>query len=368
MSQKPINNRSYNDAPPGISSGTEWMTLFRSPSPLDLDCGRQLEAVTVAYRTYGKLNSDRGNAILICHALTANADAAQWWGGLVGPGKAFDTDRYFVVCPNILGSCYGTTGPTSLDPRTGGPYGPDFPPVTVRDIVRVQKALLEALGVRRLTTISGSSLGGMQVLEWAIMYPDLCTSIIPISTSARQSAWCVALNAVARAAIINSPEWNGGRYTRQPSGMGIARMIGMISYRSPLEFEHRFGRERQLGGTDRFDETNLFQVESYLRHQGNKLVDRFDANTYITLSRAMDFHDISHGRGSVEGTLAGVRAAMLCIGVSSDIRYPSREQHELVRHVPGARFAEISSVHGHDAFLIEYDQLNALIKPFLAGL
>jgi homoserine O-acetyltransferase len=314
------------------------------------------------------LNSDRSNAILICHALTANADAAEWWGGLVGPGKAFDTDRYFVVSPNILGSCYGTTGPTSLDSRTGRPFGPDFPPITVRDIVRVQKALLDTLGVRRLTTISGSSLGGMQVLEWAIMYPDFCASIIPISTSARQSAWCIALNAVARAAIVNSPEWNGGQYTRQPSGMGIARMIGMISYRSPLELEHRFGRDRQSGDTDRFNDTNLFQVESYLRHQGNKLVDRFDANTYITLSRAMDFHDISLGRGSIEETLAAVRAAMLCIGVSTDIRYPTHEQHELVRHVPGARYAEISSVHGHDAFLIEFDQLNAAIKPFLAGL
>jgi len=353
---------------------TETVELCREEDPFILECGQAIAPLTVAYETYGTLNTDGTNAILICHALTANAHASGyhepnekdpgWWDGLIGPGKAFDTERFFVVSPNILGSCYGTTGPTSLNPKTGDAYRASFPPITVRDIVKVQKLLLDHLGVSRLATLSGSSLGGMQVVEWGIMYPDFCETIIPISTAAQQTAWCIALNSIARAAITGDPEWNGGDYRRQPAkGLSLARMVGMTSYRSAEEFEKRFGRERKAGG--RFDVGNQFQVESYLHHQGAKLVDRFDANTYVCLSRATDMHDVAYGRGSLENALGSIRARALCIGVSSDARYPTTDQKELVRRIPEARYEEIESIHGHDAFLIEFDQLGSIISEFL---
>lgn len=287
-----------------------------------------------------------------------------WWDGLIGPGKAFDTDKYYVVCSNILGSCYGTTGPSTFNPKTGQPYRASFPAITVRDIVRVQKRLLEILGVRQLVTVCGSSLGGMQVLEWGIMYPDFCKTIIPISTSFKQSAWCVALNTIARTSIMSDPDWNEGNYLDQPRrGLSLARMVGMVSYRSPEELEQRFGRERQGGNI--FDFSNQFQVESYLAYQGQKLVERFDANTYITLSRVMDLHDVGRGRGETRDVLQSIKARTLCVGVSSDIRYPTREQKELVTAIPDARYDEVQSIHGHDAFLIEFEQLNRIIHHFL---
>ncbi|MBI4428287.1 MAG: homoserine O-acetyltransferase [Ignavibacteriales bacterium] len=344
--------------------------------PLQLESGSFLAPVTVAFETYGELNSDGTNAVLICHALTASAHAAGyqafddksagWWDGLIGPGKAFDTEKYFVVCPNILGSCYGTTGPSSTNPKTGQPYRLSFPQITVRDIVNVQKKLLDVLGVRRLVTVCGSSLGGMQVLEWGILYSEFCETIIPVSTAARQPAWCIALNAVARSAIKNDPQWQNGNYVEQPSrGLALARMIGMISYRSPEEFERRFGQQRKEPSGNPFDVDNIFQAESYLRYQGQKLVSRFDANTYLCLSHAMDLHDVTRGRGSVTDVLSSVSLPALCLGVSSDVRYPVIHQHELVRSLGNAEYAEIESLHGHDAFLIEYEQLNRLIKEFL---
>ncbi|MGH7601886.1 MAG: homoserine O-acetyltransferase MetX, partial [bacterium] len=349
---------------------TQFITPYDEHEPLVLECGKTLSPVTVAYETYGRLNNDGTNAVLICHALTANAHAAGyhssddqspgWWDGLIGPRRAFDTKKYFVICPNILGSCYGTTGPSSLDPKTGEPHRLAFPPFTIRDIVAVQKKLLDALGVNRLAAVCGSSLGGMQVLEWGISHPDFCETIIPISTAAKQSAWCIGLNTAARAAIMSDPVWNDGFYTQQPiRGLATARMVGMLSYRSAMELERRFGRHRQNGATDRFDCDNLFQVESYLHHQGEKLGKRFDANTYIYLSRAMDLHDVTYGRAPLPEVLGGIKARTLCIGVSSDIRYPIVEQKELVNFTPDAQYAEIDSIHGHDAFLIEFDQLNA---------
>jgi homoserine O-acetyltransferase len=267
---------------------------------------------------------------------------------------------------NILGSCYGTIGPASINPKTGLPYRLSFPQFTVRDIVAVQKKLLDALGVNRLATVSGSLLGGMQVIEWGVTYPDFCKTIIPISTAAKQSAWCIGLNTAARAAIMNDPVWNGGCYAQQPmNGLAVARMVGMLSYRSPLEFEQRFGRNRQNGIADRFDHRHCFQMESYLHHQGDKLGKRFDANTYIYLSRAMDLHDVTHDRAPLPDVLGSVQARALCLGVSSDLRYPTHEQKELAEYIPQAVYAEIDSIHGHDAFLIEFDQLNTVIKNFL---
>ncbi len=356
---------------------TETKQLYSEAEPCVLESGAILGPVTVAYETYGTLNVEGTNAILICHALSANAHAAGlsspedktpgWWDGLIGPGKAFDTNKYFVVSPNILGSCYGTTGPTSVNQKTGKPYRMSFPQITVRDIVRVQKKLLDVLGVRKLVTASGSSLGGLQVLEWPLLEPGFCDSIIPISAAAQQPAWCVALNTAARAAITGDPDWQDGNYARQPEhGLALARMIGMISYRSPEEFEARFGRNRMNPAGDLYDFTNSFQVESYLQHQGQKLVERFDANTYILLTRAMDLHDITLGRGSIRAVLGSIRSRTLCIGISSDHRYPKNGQKDLARYIPGARYAEIDSVHGHDAFLIEFEKIGNRISEFLS--
>jgi len=350
--------------------------LFDDRRPFRLECGKVLRRVTAAFETYGTLNADGTNAVLVCHALTANAHAAGlspagdgtpgWWDGLIGPGKALDPARHFIVSPNILGSCYGTTGPVSVNPDTGRRYGNQFPPLTVRDIVRVQKALLEFLGVTRLEAVLGSSLGGMQVLEWGIMFPSYCRNIIPISTAAQQPAWCIALNAAARGAITSDPVWNGGEYTEQPErGLSVARMVGMISYRSFPEFEERFGRKRQEDQADYFDPANIFAVESYLQHQGRKLAERFDANTYLVLSRVMDLHDIAQGRGTVDEVLGSITARTLAVGVSTDVRYHPHLQRRIAAGIPGARYAQIESIHGHDAFLIEYEQLNSIIGAFL---
>ncbi len=352
-------------------------TILTINEPLTLDSGETLPLLRVAYETYGTLNSEGTNAILVCHALTGSAHAGDtiaedgpgWWNGIIGSGKGLDTNRHFVVCSNILGSCYGTTGPTSVDPSTGELYGPEFPLVTVRDMVRAQYALLRKLGIRKLQLVIGGSLGGMQVLEWAILFPDFVEAIAPIATAAAHSAWCIGFDEAQRLAITSDPTWNGGRYEQQPAeGLAIARMIAMISYRSQTSFEKRFGRE-QTGGDEKkpllfADQPYGFQVESYLRYQGEKLVGRFDANTYITLTRAMDSHDVGRGRGSVREALASIRARALCVGITSDILYPPEEQREIAAGIPGSRYATIDSPHGHDAFLIEFEQLNVLLRRF----
>jgi len=376
MSKNDLVRHSANDvrvstAKQSNSVETTVVQLFDEENPFALESGQSLAPVSVAYETYGKLNAEGTNAILVCHALTGDAHAAGvnakgqtgWWNGMVGESLAFDTAKYFVVCPNFLGSCYGTTGPTSVNPKTGRPYGRSFPEFTVRDMVNLQRALLRHLSVNRLVTISGGSLGGMQVLEWALMYPDVVQSIIPIATAARHSAWCIGLNEVARLAIENDPAWSGGDNHRQPDrGLALARMIAMISYRSRVSFDHRFGRKKSLknGSSDA-----LFEVESYLHHQGDKLVQRFDAATYIGITKSMDAHDITRGRLGLHETLGQIKARALCIGIDTDILYPVSEQGELAAHIPHARYAELHSIHGHDAFLIEFDQLNQLIRDFL---
>lgn len=370
------------DRLPATSSLVE---LFQFPNPLKLESGVDLAPVYVAYETYGTLNDDGTNAILVCHALTGNAHAADagsngsslngqtgWWNGVIGNRKAFDTRRYFVVCSNFLGSCYGTTGPTSVNHFTGTPYRMNFPQVTVRDMVRVQYELLRHLGVNKLLVVAGGSLGGMQVLEWALMYPDYVESIIPIATAARHSAWCIGLNEVARLAIMNDPNWNNGSYDRQPErGLALARMIAMLSYRSPESISRRFGRERQKQGNGKGfadppgHSDDLFDVESYLRYQGKKLVDRFDANTYLCITRAMDSHDVTRNRGKLPQVLGSIKARTLSVGIDSDVLYPVYEQREIASLIPGATYAEIKTIHGHDAFLIEFDQLNRFIRKFL---
>jgi homoserine O-acetyltransferase len=339
-----------------VSPETRW---FDVPEPVRLECGQVLSSVRVSYRTWGRLAPDGGNAVLVCHALTGSADADAWWPALFGPGKALDPTDDFIVCSNVLGSCYGTTGPTSQRPGGAVPFGPDFPGVTVRDMVRLQALLVEWLGVRRLRLVLGGSLGGMQVLEWALLYPERVESLAPIAVSGRHSAWCIGLSEAQRQAIYTDPQWNGGRYApgRPPAaGLAVARMIAMCSYRSRRSFELRFGRARSRRA--------LYEVERYLGYQGQKLAERFDANSYVTLTRAMDSHDVARGRGDYEAVLRSVRHRMLVVAIDSDVLYPPEEQEELVALLPNADLALLHSVHGHDGFLVDAEALNALLVRF----
>jgi homoserine O-acetyltransferase len=361
---------------------TKSVQLFSVTEPFQMDCGTRLTSVTVAYETYGELNSAHDNAILVCHALTGSAHAAGflsddpksagWWDSFIGEGKTLDTRKYFVVCSNFLGGCYGTTGPVSLDAATGKPYGMKFPQMTVRDMVRIQKSLIDHLGIQELRTVIGGSLGGMQALEWGVSFPDVVRSIIPIATASQHSPWCIGLNEIARQAIMNDPEWREGEYYAegQPArGLSLARQVAMMSYRSDVSFSSRFHRDRIRtnghGSPTRFEASNLFQIESYLHYQGKKLVDRFDANTYIYISRAMDLHDVSYGRGSIEKVLSSVLLPVLCVGINSDVLYPVHEQKLLASQLPHSVYREIDSPHGHDAFLIEFEQLGKLVRGFL---
>ena len=358
-------------------------SIFQHGEPFRLESGSVLPRLDIAYTSHGRLNAGGTNAILVCHALTGNAHASDavldngetipgWFNGVIGQGLGLDTDRFFVLCSNVLGSCYGTTGPTSINPDTGAPYRMMFPQVTVRDMVRVQKLLLDHLGIRRLVTIIGGSLGGMQALEWALMYPEIAGSIVPIATAAAHSAWCIGISETQRLAIMNDMDWQEGNYSIQPArGLAIARSIAMISYRSQVSFANRFERSGIVTGDGHerirlFEEVPLsFAVESYLRYQGQKLADRFDANTYIYLTRAMDLHDVSAGRGSLREVLRSVSARVLSIGISSDVLYPPAEQMAIASAIPGAVYAELNSPHGHDAFLIEFDRMNRLLRDFL---
>lgn len=335
------------------------------------ESGSEISQVNVAYETYGTLNADGTNAVLICHALTGNSHAssynnsyqtAGWWEGVIGEGKAFNPSKHFIVCSNFLGSCYGTTGPTSINPATGKTYAADFPQMTVRDMVNLQYQLLQFLGVKKLLTVTGGSLGGMQTLEWALLYPDFVETIIPIATSAKHSAWAIGLNEIQRKAISDDPKWKNGFYNEQPSkGLSTARMLAMMSYRSQISLEEKFGREIRENNSPK----PYYQIESYLHYQGEKLVQRFDANTYIYITRAMDLHDVSRTRGTVKQALAKIEARTLCIGINTDILYPASEQKEIHDAINGAGYFEIKSVHGHDAFLIEFDQINKAVIEFL---
>jgi homoserine O-acetyltransferase/O-succinyltransferase len=339
-----------------VSPATRFLDL---PGGHQLESGARLPEVRVAYRTWGALDAAAANAVLVCHALTGSADADQWWRGLIGPGCALDPEVDFIVCSNVLGSCYGTTGPSSRSPG-GGSWGPDFPAVTVRDMVRVQARLLEAIGVRRLSLVIGGSLGGMQALEWAASFPERVDAIVAIATCGRHSAWCIGLSEAQREAIRSDPGWRGGRYPAEDPpalGLAVARMIAMCTYRSRDSFQARF--ERRTG------EPGLFDVASYLRHQGAKLADRFDANSYLALTRAMDSHDLGRGRGEYEATLRSIEVPALIVAIDTDVLYPPAEQEELAALLPHARLARLASPHGHDAFLIESEATGAIVREFL---
>ena len=332
---------------------------FEMPDSLRLESGITISNVKIAYRTWGELNAERSNGVLVCHALTGSADADEWWKGLIGSGCALDPTHDFIVCSNLLGGCYGTTGPLSSIPAGSGKYGGEFPAVTVRDMVRAQKNLLDHLGVRELQLVIGPSLGGMQALEWALMYPEQVRAIAPVGVSGKHSAWCIGTTEAQRQAIYADPNWADGKYTDDAppeKGLATARMMAMLSYRSWESLDERFGRTSDSDGT--------FQIASYLRYQGEKLHGRFDAVSYVRLTEAMNSHDISRGRGDYESVLAAMRVPALIVSVSSDSLYPPREQEELVRLMPRARYRTLESPHGHDGFLIEMEALGRIVRSF----
>ncbi len=340
---------------------------------LELECGEELQDLSVAYETWGTLNEARDNTIVVCHALTGHSTAADtsekegWWQGLVGQGLAIDTNKYFVVCANVLGSCYGTTGPGSINSKTGKAHGIKFPAITIRDMVKVYALCLDQIGIKRIHTVIGGSLGGMMVLEWGAMYPEKTERLISIAACAQHPAWATAWNEIQRQAIRNDPAWQKGAYVRQPSqGLALARMAAMISYRSAPAFEQKFSRKKIHGalGVPYVNE-KFFEVESYLHYQGNKLVKRFDANSYLYLTRAMDSHDLARGRGVLKSVLNAIRAKTLCVGISSDVLYPCDLMKSTAKEIPNGTYAEIDTEDGHDAFLIAYEQLNFLVKTFL---
>jgi homoserine O-acetyltransferase len=341
---------------PVISEETQY---FESNDPLRLELGGVLPGVKVAYRTWGTLNDTKSNAILICHALTGNADAEVWWSGMFGEGRAFDETKDFIICSNVLGSCYGTTGPLSPNPVSGRHYGPDFPRITIRDMVAVQHRLVRSFGIERLSLVVGASLGGMQVLEWGCMYPEMAGGLMPMGISGRHSAWCIAQSEAQRQAIAADGDWNDGWYdpALQPAkGLAAARMMAMCTYRCFENFQLRFDRQLQEDG--------LFKAESYQRYQGKKLVGRFDANTYLTLTRAMDMHDVGRGRGAYESVLGSLAMPVEILSIDSDILYPKEEQEELARLIPGSRILFLDEPYGHDAFLIDVETVSRMVCEF----
>lgn len=333
--------------------------VFSLQESFRLESGERLEDVQVAYKTWGSKSKASGSTVLVCHALTGSSDVDAWWPGIIGHGKAFDPDHDFVVCANILGSCYGTTGPISFKPGSNERYRADFPAISVRDMVELQRALLEHLGIHHIDLIVGPSLGGMQALEWAAMYPDRVGAIVPIGVGGRHSAWCIGISEAQRAAIAADPNWCGGYYSddAQPDmGLAAARMMAICTYRSWKSFDSRFGRERNVDAQ--------FQVQSYLEHQGEKINERFDANCYVALTHAMHTHDLGRGRNDYDTVLQSMKQPALVVSVSSDALYPPEEQQYLAERLPNARYEVLGSEHGHDGFLIETAALGDLIADF----
>lgn len=350
---------------------------------LPLDSGRTLAPVTIAYETYGKLNEDRSNAVLILHALSGDAHAAGyypgdtkpgWWEVMIGPGKGIDTNQYFVICSNVIGGCKGSTGPSSINPATGKEYGLDFPVVTVADMVRAQKLLIDYLGIERLLSVCGGSMGGMQALQWAVSYPEAVASSIAIAATQKHSPMQIAFNEVGRLAIMSDPNWNGGDYYHgdpPDSGLAVARMIGHITYLSDEAMREKFGRRLRNKDSLNYDFSMEFEVESYLRYQGEVFTRRFDANTYLYVTKALDYFDLSAGHGVLVEAFREVPDDMrfLLIAFSSDWLYPPYQSKEIVRALRGngldCSYLEMKSSHGHDAFLLDNRELKRVIAHFL---
>jgi homoserine O-acetyltransferase/O-succinyltransferase len=352
---------------------------------LRLDCGIDFGPFTIAYQTYGKLNADRSNAILICHALTGDQYVADphpitghpgWWMTMVGPGLVLDTDRYFLICANVLGGCMGTSGPKDIDPATGKPWALSFPVITVRDMVRAQKRVIEHLGIDTLFCVIGGSMGAMQVLQWTASYPEAVFAAVPIAGAARHSAQNIAFHEVGRQAIMADPDWCGGEYLdqgRKPSrGLAVARMAAHITYLSEAALHRKFGRNLQDRNAVTYGFEADFQVESYLRHQGSTFVDRFDANSYLYITRAMDYFDLAAEHdGSLPAAFADARSRFCLISFTSDWLFPTSESRELVHALnavaANVSFVEVETDKGHDAFLLHEPELFTTLRGFLNG-
>ena len=356
---------------------------FAEDVPMPLDSGEELGPIKLAFETYGQLNAEKSNAILIFHALSGDAHASScqsqtdenpgWWDDCIGSGKAFDTEKYFVICSNVVGGCRGSTGPGSIDPSTNKPYGLSFPVVTVGDMVRAQRHLIDSLGIEKLLAVAGGSMGGMQVLEWVVSYPERVRSALPIATTARHSPMLIAFSEVGRQAIYADPNWNGGDYYDGPrpnGGLAVARMVGHITYLSETSMHHKFGRRLRKREHFGYDFETEFEIESYLRYRGNKFTERFDANSYLYVTKAMDYFDLSNGHSDLATAFANsTEVTYLVVSFTSDWLYPPYHSKELVGVLTAAgadvSYCNVQSTWGHDAFLLEVDTMTSLISNFL---
>lgn len=362
------------------------VATFGPEAPLALDCGVSLSPFTIAYETYGTLNADKSNVVLVCHALTMDQYVASrnpvtgkpggWWADMVGPGLPIDTDRFFVICQNVIGGCMGTTGPTEVNPATGKPYGLSFPVITIGDMVRAQAMLLDRLGIGDIFCVIGGSMGGMQVLQWAAAYPERVFSAIPMATAARHSAQNIAFHEVGRQAIMADPEWKGGAYldhgTTPAKGLAVARMAAHITYLSETALHRKFGRNLQNRDKVAYGFDADFQVESYLRYQGSAFVDRFDANSYLYITRAMDYFDLAADYGGVlANAFKGTKTRFCVVAFSSDWLFPPSENRQVVHALNAAAanvsFVEIETDKGHDAFLLDEPEMFATLGGFIGA-
>jgi len=356
------------------NSPTQTFTFGQPPAELILESGEKLGPITLAYETYGELNEQKSNAILVLHALSGDAHAAGsngWWENMIGPDKGLDTNKYFVMCSNVIGGCRGSTGPSSINPKTGKSYGTDFPTISIGDMVNAQKRLIDHLGIKKLLTVIGGSMGGMQVLQWMVAYPESIRSAIPIATTMKHTPQQIAFNEVGRQAIMADPDWKGGHYygSKAPAkGLAVARMIGHITYMSDISMAEKFGR-RLRADKEPFKFGAEFEVEGYLRYRGDNFVKRFDANSYLYITKAIDYFNILNGNKSLANIFEGLKAKVLVIAFKSDWLYPAYQSQEIVKACKlagvDATYCEINSTYGHDAFLLETEEETQLIKHFL---
>jgi len=358
---------------------TKYFTFGQPPNELQLESGEKLGPITLAYETYGSLNREKSNAILVLHSLTGDAHAAGfhpgdkhpgWWDDMIGPGKAMDTNKYFVICSNVIGGCQGSTGPSSINPKTGKPYGLDFPLITIKDMVNAQRHLIDFLGIEKLLTVIGGSMGGMQVLQWMVSYPDRLRSAVPIATTLKHTPQQIAFDEVGRQAIMADPNWNGGYYydsSPPDKGLAVARMVGHITYMSDSSMTEKFGR-RIKDDKVPFKFGAEFEVEGYLQYRGSRFVKRFDANTYLYITKAIDYFDLLEGKKPGE-VFKGLKIKVLVMAFKSDWLYPSYQAQEIARLCKLAgvdtTYCEIFSTYGHDAFLLEFEEETTLVANFL---
>ena len=376
----------YDSSPPALAPGDVGIVHprdFAYERPFEFKSGQTLPGFNLRYETYGTLNATRDNAVLICHALSGDHHCAGrhspedrkpgWWNNLIGPGKAVDTNRFFVLCANVLGGCQGSTGPSSINPQTGRPYGVTFPFVTIRDMVRAQKLLIDHLGIDELHAVIGGSMGGMTALLFAIEFPALVKRVVAMATTSRESAQAIAFNEIGRQAIMQDPAWNNGVYTPEGGprvGLAIARMMAHITYLSDASMDRRFGRKKKESAAgDAYTFDVQFEVESYLRHQGASFINRFDANSYLYITRALDQFDLAQAYGSLEKAFAPVQARTLTVGFTSDWLFPPEQNRAIalaiLRAGKHASYAELTTDLGHDSFLLESEQLYGLVRGFL---